>query len=104
MSYVDSNSMTLSKAALNAFTRINCPERELISNMFFERWKNNPVVLDTWFFFKASIEIDSNQESIENLFKNEYFDVKSPNTLRSILNAYVTRNSLFHAIDGSGYK
>ena len=36
--------------------------------------------------------------------KNEYFDVKSPNTLRSILNAYVTRNSLFHSTDGSGYK
>ena len=104
ISYIDSNSMTLSKAALNVFTRINCPERELISNMFFNKWKNNPVVLDNWFFFKASIEIDCNQKSIENLFKNEYFDIKSPNTLRSILNAYVTRNSLFHSIDGAGYK
>ena len=96
--------MTLAKAVLNVFTRINCPERELISNIFFKKWKNNPVVLDNWFFFKASIEIDSNQESIEDLFKNEYFDIKSPNTLRSILNAYVTRNSLFHSRDGSGYK
>ncbi len=104
ISYVDSNSMTLAKAALNVFTRINCPERELISNIFFNKWKNNTVVLDNWFFFKASIEIDRNQKSIEDLFKNEYFDVKSPNTLRSILNAYVTRNSLFHSIDGSGYK
>ena len=96
--------MTLSKAALNVFTRINCPERELISNIFFNKWKNNPVVLDNWFFFKASIEIGSNQKSIEDLFKNKYFDIKSPNTLRSILNAYVTRNSLFHSLDGSGYK
>ncbi|ABM72293.1 probable aminopeptidase N [Prochlorococcus marinus str. MIT 9515] len=101
--YVDSNSMTLSKAVLNVFTRINCPERELISKIFFEKWKKNPVVLDNWFFFKASIEIDNNQKSIEDLFKNKYFDVKSPNTLRSILMAYVTRNSLFHSIDGSGY-
>ncbi|MDC3138151.1 aminopeptidase N C-terminal domain-containing protein, partial [Prochlorococcus sp. AH-716-I19] len=104
ISYVDSNSMTLSKAALNVFTRINCPERELISNIFFNKWKHNPVVLDNWFFFKASIEINNNQKNIEALFKNEYFDVKSPNTLRSILNAYVTRNSLFHSTDGSGYK
>ncbi len=101
---VNSNSMTLSKAALNVFTRINCPERELISDIFFEKWKNNPVVLDNWFFFKASIEEDNNQKSIEALFNNQYFDVKSPNTLRSVLNAYVTRNSLFHSIDGSGYK
>ena len=104
INYLNSNSMTLSKAALNVFTRINCPEREFISNMFFKKWKKNPVVLDNWFFFKASIEEEDNQESIENLFNNEYFDVKSPNTLRSVLNAYVTRNSLFHSIDGSGYK
>ena len=104
ISYIDSNSMTLSKAALNVFTRINCPERELISNIFFNKWKHNPVVLDNWFFFKASIEINNNHKNIEALFKNEYFDVKSPNTLRSILNAYVTRNSLFHSTDGSGYK
>ena len=104
ISYVDSNSMTLSKAALNVFTRINCPERELIADIFFKKWKNNSVVLDNWFFFKASIEIEDHQKSIEDLFKSKYFDVKSPNTLRSILNAYVTRNSLFHSKDGSGYK
>ena len=54
-------------------------------------------------FFRASIEIDNNQKSIEDLFNSEYFDFKSPNTLRSILNGYVTRNSLFHSTNGSGY-
>ena len=34
INYLDSNSMTLSKAALNVFTRIECPEREKISNLF----------------------------------------------------------------------
>ncbi len=103
INYLDSNSMTLSKAALNVFTRIDCPEREEISSLFFNKWKNNPIVLDNWFFFKASIEKDNNHKSIEDLFNNDYFDVKSPNTLRSILNAYVSRNSLFHSLDGSGY-
>ena len=104
VNYVSGDSMTLAKAALNVFRRINCTERILISQIFFEKWKKNIVVLDSWFSYNASIEIDDNQKSIENLFKNSYFDLKSPNTLRSILNAYVTSNSLFHAIDGSGYK
>ena len=104
ISHLYCNSMTLSKAALNVFTRINCPERELISNIFFKKWKNNPVVLDNWFFFEASIEVDDNNKSIEDLFKNKYFDAKSPNTLRSVLSGYVTTNSLFHSKDGSGYK
>ena len=104
INYVSGDSMTLAKAALNVFIRIDCTQRKLISKIFFEKWKKNNVVLDSWFSYKASIEIDDNQKSIENLFKNSYFDLKSPNTLRSLLNAYVTSNSLFHSIDGSGYK
>jgi len=104
INYVDSNSMTLSKAALNSFSRINCPERKIISNIFFNKWKNNSVVLDSWFSFNASIEIDEKTNSLEKLFENKFFDSKSPNTLRAILNTFVTRNSNFHAIDGSGYK
>ena len=92
------------KAALNSFSRINCPERQTISNIFFNKWKNNSVVLDSWFSFNASIEIDEKPINIEKLFENKFFDSKSPNTLRSILNTFVTRNSTFHAMDGSGYK
>ena len=104
INYVDSNSMTLAKAALNSFSRINCPERKIISNIFFNKWKNNSVVLDSWFSFNASVEIDEQANSIEKLFENKFFDSKSPNTLRAILNTFVTRNSTFHAMDGSGYK
>ncbi len=104
INYVDSNSMTLAKAALNSFSRINCPERQTISNIFFNKWKNNSVVLDSWFSFNASIETDDITSGIQKLFENKFFDSKSPNTLRAILNTFVTRNSTFHAMDGSGYK
>ncbi|WP_032514480.1 MULTISPECIES: aminopeptidase N [Prochlorococcus] len=104
INYVDSNSMTLAKAALNSFSRIDCPERQIISDIFINKWKNNSVVLDSWFSFNASIEIDKKTRSIEKLFKNKYFDSKSPNTLRAILNSFVRRNSIFHAMDGSGYQ
>ena len=104
INYVDSNSMTLAKAALNSFSRINCPERETISNIFFNKWKNNSVVLDSWFSFNASIETDEKTNRIEKLFKHKLFDSKSPNTLRAVLNTFVTKNSIFHSMDGSGYK
>ena len=60
--------------------------------------------MDSWFSFNASIEIDKKISSIEKLFENKFFDSKSPNTLRAILNTFVTTNSSFHAIDGSGYR
>ena len=62
------------------------------------------MVLDSWFQYNASIENNDNPKNIESLIDNEYFDLKSPNTLRSILNAYVSKNSLFHSVDGSGYR
>ena len=99
INYVDSNSMTLAKAALNSFSRIDCPERKIISNLFFNKWKNNCVVLDSWFSFNASIEIDEKTNNIERLFENKFFDSKSPNTLRAILNKFATRKSIFHSKD-----
>ena len=66
--------------------------------------ENNSVVLDSWFSFNASIETDDKTSGIEKLFENKFFDSKSPNTLRALLNTFVTKNSTFHAIDGSGYK
>jgi len=104
INYVDSNSMTLAKAALNSFSRIDSPERKIISNIFFNKWKNNSIVLDSWFSFNASIENYEKTNSIEKLFENKFFDPKSPNTLRAILNTFVSKNSTFHSMDGSGYK
>ena len=50
------------------------------------------------------IENDEETSSLDKLFENKFFDSKSPNTLRAILNTFVTRNCTFHARDGSGYK
>ena len=94
--------MTLSKAALNVFSRINCPERELISKMFFEKWKNNSVVLDNWFFYQASIEIENNQKYIEDLFNNEYFDLN--HQILKICIKWLLQEIHYSTIDGSGYE
>ena len=59
-------------------------KENIFQSYFLKKWKNNKVVLDSWFFFKASIEIDDNQKNIDDLFSSKYFDLKSPNTLRSI--------------------
>ena len=61
-------------------------------------------MLDNWFSFNAAIEKEEKTNSIEKLFNNKFFDPKSPNTLRAILNNFVTRNNAFHALDGSGYR
>jgi len=104
LNFITSTNMTLSKAALNSFQRIDCIERNIASDLFFKKWKNNNIVLDTWFFFSASINNVEPFEYLETLFNHELFDFKSPNTLRSILNGFVINNKSFHDKGGRGYE
>ncbi len=103
LNFVNSRNMTLSKAALNVFQEFDCEEREEASKIFFNRWVNNKVVLDNWFYFSASSESKNSIDKIDNLFNHELFDKKSPNTLRSILTGFVSNNRAFHSKDGRGY-
>jgi len=101
--YIDNNNMTLSKSILNVYQKFNFKEREIVSNKFFNKWSKNSIVLDSWFAFRASIEEDNYIDNLENLFNHKYFDNKSPNTLRSILNSFVSNNRFFHDKEGTGY-
>jgi len=83
--------------------------------------QNNEIYLTTLIkgnLNNPNISFDENSKFFKNLnsnenniieesviqFLNNFFDSKSPNTLRAILNTFVTKNSSFHAIDGSGYR
>ena len=104
INYIDNKNMTLSKSVLNVFQNNNFQEREIISNKFYNKWKNNSIVLDSWFAFCASKQVNNYIENLEYLFNHKLFDTKSPNTLRSILNGFVSNNRLFHDRNGTGYK
>ena len=103
ITYIDNNNMTLSKSVLNVYQNFNFKETDLVSNKFFNKWSQNSIVLDSWFSFRASLEIDNYIENLESLFKHKCFDNKSPNTLRSILNSFVSNNRFFHDKEGKGY-
>ena len=103
ITFIDINNMTLSKSVLNVYQNFNYKEREIISNKFFNKWEKNTIVLDSWFSFCASIEKDNYIENLEYLFNHKCFDNKSPNTLRSILNGFVSNNRFFHDKEGNGY-
>ena len=103
ITYIDNNNMTLSKSVLNVYQNFNFKETDILSNKFFNKWSKNSIVLDSWFSFRASIEIDNYIENLESLFKHKCFDNKSPNTLRSILNSFVSNNRFFHDKEGKGY-
>ena len=100
---VKGDCMTLSRAALQSLIPINCPERETAMNIFYSRWKNNPVVLDTWFALQASIPREKSLENMNNLLAHKRFDPMAPNSIRAVLGGFSQNIKYFHSEDGSGY-
>ncbi len=103
MEAVSGNSMTLARAALLALQPIDCGEREIAMKTFFDRWKEKPVILDTWFGLEASTPRDDGLERVKELLVHPKFDPMAPNAIRAVLGGFSANTKLFHAIDGSGY-
>ena len=60
---VKSDSMALAQSALEALNPIKCQERLEALEIFYERWENNPIILDSWFRLQAS---NPNAKGLEN--------------------------------------
>ncbi|MBW3042278.1 aminopeptidase N [Prochlorococcus marinus] len=100
---IANSSMTISRAALNALKSLDCPETKEASNLFYEAWSDNPVVLDSWFSYEASRPNKQGIDIIENLLSHPKFDWKAPNSIRAVLGGFSKNIELFHSLDGKGY-
>ena len=100
---ISGNSMTLARAALNSLSQVECGERDIALQTFFDRWKSNPIVLDTWFSIQSSISRENSLEVIQELLSHKLFDPLAPNSIRAVLGGLSKNTKAFHAYDGSGY-
>ncbi len=100
---VSGSSMTLARGALNAFKPVDCPERTISMNIFYERWKDRPVILDSWFALESSIPHKDGLSNLSRLLHHPRFDPLAPNSIRAVLGGLASNPLVFHAIDGTGY-
>ncbi len=100
---ISHSSMTIARAALGALKPLDSPETEEASNLFYDIWKENPVVLDSWFAYEASRPNKHGIDVIEKLLCNPKFDWKAPNAIRAVLGGFSKNTELFHSHDGQGY-
>ncbi len=100
---VTHSSMTISRAALGALKPLDNTLTEEASYLFYNLWKENPVVLDSWFAYEASRPHKRGIDMIEKLLLHPKFDWKAPNAIRAVLGGFSKNIDLFHALDGQGY-
>ncbi|MDQ7077284.1 MAG: aminopeptidase N [Robiginitomaculum sp.] len=102
--FAKADNMTDSLGALMALDRSGSDAFDVALAVFYDRWKDNPLVLDKWFAVQAgSVRADA-IDRVERLLTHPAFTHDNPNRVRSLIGAFAQGNqAAFHAADGRGY-
>ena len=97
--------MTDVLAALTVLGDIDGPEREAAFAGFYEKWRDEELVVDKWFMVQAASSLPDTLQHCRALLRHPAFDVRSPNRVRALIGTFTTANPLrFHAQSGAGYE
>ena len=101
---VHDQNMTLSQGAIAALNHCDCPSRSEALRQFYDRWQDNPLVLEKWFMMESTSVVSGTISRLKELMKHKAFDKNNPNQLRAVLGAFMAGNPVhFYAEDGSGF-
>ena len=98
------DNMTDSQAALFMLGELNTPQRAKALAGFYEKWREDPLVLDKWFSVQAMSSDPGTLAQVRELTQHADVTLTNPNRMRSLVGAFCAGNQVrFHAADGSGY-
>ncbi|WJY19507.1 aminopeptidase N [Alteriqipengyuania flavescens] len=102
--YDRADNMTDRQGALMVLTGLDTPERTGKLLEFYDRFKDNALVVDKWFALQATSLHPSVVEHVEALADHPQFTLKNPNRVRSLYMAFAGNPRGFHRADGAGYR
>jgi len=97
--------MTDVLAALSVLADIDSTERNAALVAFYERWQDDPLVVDKWFAIQARSSLPGTIDAVKALTRHSAFTRSNPNRLRALVGTFSQVNQLyFHAASGAGYR
>ncbi|MBL1272876.1 MAG: aminopeptidase N [Oceanospirillales bacterium] len=101
----DADNMTDRMGALRALVNSDyAAERSKALEDFYERFQDDPQVVEQWFAVQSSSDRAGQLPQIHALLTHPAFDWKNPNKIRSVVGVFAGQNlAAFHNPDGSGY-
>ncbi len=101
----NADNMTDRMSALSLLADLDHPARQEALGDFYERWREDALVLDKWFAIQATSSLKDTLDTVEGLLEHDAFSLHNPNRVRSLIGAFTSVNTLrFHAADGAGYR
>jgi aminopeptidase N len=101
--YDEADNMTDRQGALGVLVNGDAPEREAALAAFYERYRDNGLVLDKWFSTQALSTRADTPAAVEDLAMHPDFTLTNPNRLRSLVGAFSVNQRAFHDPSGRGY-
>ncbi|MGD9670028.1 MAG: aminopeptidase N [Hyphomicrobiaceae bacterium] len=78
--------------------------REKALSRFFERWKQDHLVIDTWFAAQAVSPLPATIKRVRELSSHPLFCITTPNKVRALVGNFASLNPVqFNRPDGAGY-
>jgi aminopeptidase N len=101
--YDGSDNMTESFAALALLANCDCPEREPALGRFYDKWRDESLVVDKWLSVQATSRLPGTLARVDELLDHPAFDIRVPNKVYALIRAFAANHVRFHAADGAGY-
>ena len=79
-------------------------ERVAALDIFYNRYRDNALVLDKWFQTQALSSRADTAAQVAELARHPDFTLSNPNRARSLVGAFGVNQRAFHAADGTGYR
>jgi len=102
--YEAADNMTDRQGALMVLCGLDCAERETRLAAFYDRYKDNALVVDKWFTLQALSLHPQVIAHVHALAQHPDFTLKNPNRVRSLHMAFAGNPKGFHAASGEGYR
>ena len=98
------SNMTDVMAALVALANVSCPERTQSLKAFYDKWRDDPLVVDKWLSIQATSRLPNTLNAVKALTLHAAFNIKNPNKVRALIGAFCQANpARFHDPAGAGY-
>jgi aminopeptidase N len=103
--FSSADNMTDSAAALAILVDFDCEERTRVLDSFYERWCDEPLVVDKWLRAQAMSRLPGTLNEVRRLTDHPAYSIRNPNKVYALLGGFSMANhARFHAADGSGYE
>jgi aminopeptidase N len=102
--YQNADNMTDRMAALDTLSRLDRPERATALEDFYQRYADDPLVIDKWLALQATIPELATLDRVRALTSHPAFSMANPNRVRALVGSFAHGNhTQFNRADGAGY-